>query len=192
MNFRKIIGCICAIYDSYVKLITRFFQPWLIPTLARLVFVGVLLVYFWGSAYTKLGEGITGIFCLSIGAYAQMFPVAMENSGYDPSQLGFHYVIIALFGTWSEFILPGLILVGFLTRLASIGMIGFIFVQSLVDITGHNLSDKAVGNWFDSASDSLIFDQRAFWVFLLLVLILRGAGPISVDHALRPKKSDDR
>ena len=33
---------------------------WLSPTLARLVFAGVLLVYFWNSARTKLGDGPLG------------------------------------------------------------------------------------------------------------------------------------
>ena len=30
----------------------------------------------------------------------------------------------------------------------------------------------------------LILDQRAFWVFLLLYLVLRGAGPLSLDAIL--------
>ena len=33
---------------------------WLLPTLARVVFVGVLLLYFWVSALTKLGDGVGG------------------------------------------------------------------------------------------------------------------------------------
>ena len=35
---------------------------WLLPLLARLVFAGVLLTYFWASGLTKLGDGIGGIF----------------------------------------------------------------------------------------------------------------------------------
>jgi putative oxidoreductase len=30
----------------------------------------------------------------------------------------------------------------------------------------------------------LILDQRAFWMLLFLVLILKGAGPISADRFL--------
>ena len=87
-------------------------------------------------------------------------------------------------GTIAEFVLPLLILVGLLTRLASIGMIGFVVVQSYVDVFGHGLTGKDVGTWFDASSGSLIFDQRAFWIFLFLVLILRGPGPVSVDRYL--------
>jgi len=44
------------------------------------------------------------------------------------------------------------------------------------------MADKAtIGAWFDAASDGLILDQRTFWVFTLVVLIVKGAGPVSVD-----------
>ena len=49
-------------------------SPWLIPTLARIVFAGVLLVYYWNSAATKVGDGIFGIIFPSVGAYAQILP----------------------------------------------------------------------------------------------------------------------
>ena len=75
------------------------------------MFAGVLLAYFWGSAYTKLGEGLFGFLSLSIGAYAQIFPLAMERVGYDPSALSFFHTLVAIAGTWSEFILPLLIVV---------------------------------------------------------------------------------
>jgi len=35
----------------------------------------------------------------------------------------------------------------------------------------------------------VIADQRALWMLLLFVLLLKGAGPISFDRALRPKGS---
>ena len=60
-------------------------------------------------------------------------------------------------------------------------MIGFVLVQSLTDIFGHG---AAAGAWFDRASDAVILDQRAFWVFLLAVLVLKGAGPLSADRLL--------
>ena len=150
---------------------------WLIPTLARLVFAGVLLVYFWGSAATKLD----GPFTPSIGSYGQIFPRAFEAVGYDPSQLGLWHQLVVLAGTYAEFLLPVLIVIGLLTRLAAIGMIGFTLVQSLTDIIGHGV---ASGAWFDRASDALILDQRAFWLFLLIVLVLKGPGPLSADRVL--------
>jgi len=180
-------------YDCAVVLVKRFTEPWLIPTLARLVFAGVLFSYYWNSALTKVGDGFTGLFNLSVGAYVQMFPLVMERISYDTSQLGIHYKIIALFGTWAEFVLPVLILFGLFTRLAACGMIGFVFVQSFVDIFGHKVSDKTIGAWFDTVSDAAIFDQRSFWILLLIILIIRGAGPLSLDawckFILKPNRS---
>jgi putative oxidoreductase len=59
--------------------------------------------------------------------------------------------------------------------------------QSWVDIFGHGVSAEDRGSWFDAASDGLILDQRAFWVFLLLYLVVRGGGPLSVDALLRSR-----
>ena len=41
-----------------------------------------------------------------------------------------------------------------------------------------------LGAWFDRMSDALILDQRAFWVLCLLILVLKGAGAISVDRMI--------
>ena len=173
-----------ALLSLYDRLFGSFerFAPALVPTLARLVFAGVLLLYFWGSAYTKVGDGIGGLFSLSTGAYAQIFPKAFEAAGYNAANLTLFHKLVALAGTWAEFLLPAAIVLGVFTRAAALGMIGFVLVQSLVDISGHGADAATRGAWFDRASDALILDQRAFWVFLLLVLFLRGAGPISVDR----------
>lgn len=153
-------------------------------TLGRFVFAATLLMYFWNSGMTKLGDGIMGLFNPSLGAYAQIFPKAMEAAGYDVSALGtFHYIVV-LAGTWAEFILPFLIVIGLLTRLSALGMIGFVVVQSLTDLYGHGGIEHAetLGSWFDRIPDAVILDQRALWVFLLLVLVMKGAGPLSVDR----------
>ncbi len=92
--------------------------PAVIPTLARLTFAGVLLTYFWASAVTKVGEGPLGLLQPSDGAYIQIFPRAVEAAGYDFSQLGPFHWAVAVAGTWAEILLPLLILVGLLTRLA--------------------------------------------------------------------------
>ena len=152
-----------------------------LPTLARLVFAGVLLVYFWQSAGTKLGEGIRGLYNPDFGAYAQIFPRQFEAVGYDPSQLGLYHRLVVLAGTYAEYILPALILIGLFTRLAALGMIGFILVQSATDIWGHGAE---LGAWFDATSGALIADQRAFWVLALLILVFKGAGPLSLDRLL--------
>ena len=158
---------------------------WLMPTMARLVFAAVLAGYFWSSAMTKLGDGIFGFLSPSHGAYAQIFPLQMEAVGYDVSQLGlFHWAVVTA-GTLAEFILPALLIIGLLTRLSALGMIGFVFVQSLTDIVGHGADAATIGSWFDRFPDAHIVDQRAFWVFLLGTLVLYGAGPLSVDRWLR-------
>lgn len=160
-------------------------------TLARVMFAGILFFYFWNSALTKLGDGVSGLWNLSIGAYAQIFPKAFEAVGYDPSALPPLYKLIALAGTYAEFVLPVLIVIGLLTRLAALGMIGFIAVQSYVDVVGHGLGDKDIGAWFDGLPSALLLDQRMFWGLLLLTLVLRGAGPLSLDALLWRQRSAD-
>lgn len=176
------------LYFSMTERLSR--ADWLLASLARLIFAGTLLMYFWVSGLTKLGEGITGLFQPSVGAYAQIFPRAMEAVTYDASQLSFFHWAVVVAGTWSEFILPALIVIGLLTRLSALGMIGFIVVQSLTDLIGHGgLEHKETfGAWFDRFPDSAILDQRSFWVFLLLVLVIKGAGPLSLDNALIARK----
>lgn len=164
-------------------------EPITIPvmtTLARFVFAATLVGYYWNSGLTKLGDGVLGFLRPSDGAYIQIFPRTIEAIGYDFSQLGaFHWAVVTA-GTWAEFILPLLIVTGLFTRLAAIGMIGFIGVQTWVDIFGHGgLTNGALGAWFDRIPDGLILDQRAFWMFVLAYLVLRGGGPLSVDRLLK-------
>ena len=156
----------------------------LLPLAARLVFSAVLLFYFWASATTKLGPGLTGFLTPSDGAYIQIFPKTTEAFGYDFSQFGlFHWMVVTA-GTWAEFVLPLLIILGLFTRLAALGMIGFVVVQSIVDVYGHGVAGDTLGAVFDRASDALIWDQRLLWVFVLLVLVLKGGGALSMDRVL--------
>jgi putative oxidoreductase len=163
--------------------------PMLIPTMARIIFAGTLFVYYWNSGLTKWGSGP---FSPDLGAYIQILPRAFDAVGYDPSALGPLATPIVILGTWSEFILPVLIVVGLFTRIAAIGMIGFVIAQTWVDIVGHGVGTETIGVWFDNSPSGDIVDQRAFWIFLLLVLVLRGAGPLSLDAILggRYKKDD--
>lgn len=166
---------------------------WLITTLARLVFAGTLLMYFWASGLTKLGDGIFGLFQPSVGAYAQIFPRVMEQVVYDTSQLTMFHWAVVVAGTWAEFILPTLVVIGLFTRLSALGMIGFVVVQSATDLIGHGGLEhpETLGAWFDRIPDGVILDQRAFWVFLLLVLFIKGAGPLSVDRILVARHRPD-
>ncbi len=139
-------------------------SPALLPTLARFVFAATLLLYYWNSATTKLGgAGIGGLFSPSFNAFAQIFPKGAEAASYDIAQATLFQKAVILAGTWAEFVLPALILLGLFTRLAALGMIGFVIVQTLTDLYGHGvLSEPAtVGAWFDGAPGSVILDQRA-------------------------------
>lgn len=158
----------------------------LLPLLARFLFAAILLFYFWKSGMTKLGDGLLGFLSPSVGAYAQIFPRQMEAVGFDVSQLSILHTLVVLAGTWAEFLLPLLIVLGLLTRLAALGMIGFVAVQSLTDLYGHGgiEHEGTLGAWFDRFPDAIILDQRALWVFLLLVLVIKGAGPLSLDRLL--------
>ncbi|WP_299879986.1 DoxX family protein [uncultured Sulfitobacter sp.] len=180
------MNTLISAYSAIASRLER--ADWLLPTLARLVFAGVLLFYFLNSGMTKLGDGIAGIWTPSVGAYAQIFPKAIEAAGYDTEALSLFHTLVVLGGTWAEFILPVLIVIGLFTRIAALGMIGFVVVQSLTDVYGHGATD-AIGAWFDRFADAAILDQRAFWVLMFLILVFKGAGPLSVDRALKPATS---
>ena len=176
-----------TLYNRTTTAVDRFGDS-LLPLLARACFAAVLLMYFWTSGLTKLD----GVFTPSLGGYAQIFPRAMEAAGYDISQMGPLRWLIVLAGSWAELVLPALIVLGLATRLAAFGMIGFVVVQSLTDIIGHAAGPATIGAWFDAASDALILDQRALWVFVLLTLVLKGAGPLSLDRVLAVWRRGDR
>lgn len=179
-----------ALYRQITHWLDHIIAPLILPLLARLVFAATLVSYFWTSALTKLGEGAAGLFQPSFSAYTQILPRVFDAVGYDPSQIGLIGRAVVLGGTWAEFILPALIVIGLATRLAALGMIGFILVQSWVDIMGHGVAGDDIGAWFDKNPASLILDQRAFWIFILLVLVAKGAGALSLDAWLRHKSAD--
>jgi putative oxidoreductase len=181
-------NALANLHDAVFGGIQDALEDWFLGLFARLTFAAVLFFYFFNSAKTKLGEG--GIFDISDGAYIQMFPKVFEAVGYDATQIPFvPYTLIAYAGTYAEFILPVLVVIGLFTRIAALGMIVFVFVQSYVDITGHGADETTIGAWFDNLSGSAIMDQRALWVFLLVYLVMRGPGAISIDHLFGGRRS---
>ncbi|MBT56697.1 MAG: hypothetical protein CMF72_25265 [Mameliella sp.] len=156
----------------------------LIPLMARLVFAATLLRYYWNSAGTKVWdrkgeEGIFDFFTLESGTYAQMFPKAFEAAGYNTSKLGIVYDLVAYAGTYTEWLLPLLIVIGLFTRLAALGMIGFVVVQTFVDVTGHG---GKPGMLFDTRYE--LIDERTLWIFGFAILVIKGAGALSIDRLL--------
>ncbi|WP_071674755.1 DoxX family membrane protein [Nioella nitratireducens] len=176
------------LHDRLFAMIEAHLAP-LLPVLARLVFAATLMFYYWNSALTKLGDGLFGIFRPSVSAYVQILPRMAEAVSYDTSQIALPWHLLVLGATWGELLFPLLILLGLFTRLAALGMIGFVIAQSWVDVVGHGVAADDLGRWFDRVPDSLILDQRAFWVFLLLTLVLRGGGVLSLDTLLRRGQS---
>lgn len=179
------MNTILKLHDALIGAITAMFGEWFLPTFARFSFAAVLLCYFWNSAMTKLGDGFFGFLSPNETAFYQVFPGKTEEFGFDISQFNTfeHFIVVA--GTVAEFLLPTLILIGLITRLAALGMAGFVAVQTFVDITGHGVDAKTIGGWFDGPSNALIFDQRLLWMVLFAVMVVKGAGPLSLDRLLR-------
>jgi putative oxidoreductase len=139
------------------------------------------LTYYLNSFSTKIGTGPLGLL-VADNAYYQIAPAAVEAAGFDVTAVPFlPWGLMVWAGTYAELILPVLIVIGLFTRLAALGMIGFITVQSLVDIFAHKIGAEATGAWFDRASDAVILDQRLMWVTVLAFLVLKGAGRLSLD-----------
>lgn len=156
---------------------------WLLPTLARFIFLAVLFLYFWNSAMTKLGDGFWGFLEISDGAYFQIVPGAMEAAGYQIPNVGFEIHLIVFLGTWAEIVLPVLLVLGLFTRLASLGMFFFIAVLHYVDVTMSSLKPEVIGSLFDGSPHGY-WDEHILWALLVLVPLLKGPGPISLDFIL--------
>lgn len=185
-------NAISSLHGSVFGGLQRGLQDWFLGLFARLVFAAVLFVYFFNSALTKIGEGTFGFLTVTDNAYFQILPTVVEQYDFDASQIPFFpYQLIVLAGTYAEIILPILIVVGLFTRIAALGMIGFVAVQSYVDITFHGADETTVGAWFDRLSDATILDQRALWIFLLVYLVIRGAGAISLDQLFAGRRTTD-
>ncbi len=163
-----------SLYTDLVERLDK--ADWLVPTLARLVFVLVFLFYFLNSASLKIDGSI---FSPSSGAFGQIFPKAAEAVLWDVTQMNIFQRLIIFVGTVAEFVLPVLIVLGLFTRLAAIGLIGFTVVQTLVDVTGHGVG---LGTWLNNAPE--LIDERTLWVFLFAVLLIKGAGPLSIDRVI--------
>ena len=176
------IQLIVQIHNSIADKLASLGDDWLLGLLARFVFAATLLMYFLNSAFTKFDGGP---FSIADSAYFQILPPIVEAAGYDVSQVSFvPWGLIVLLGSYGEIILPILIVIGLFTRIAALGMIVFVAVQSYVDIAFHGVDADTIGAWFDNLSNAVILDQRAFWVFLLSYLLFKGAGKISADYVL--------
>ena len=183
-----LIGFVQRLHHGFFGGIERALDGWFLGFAARFVFASVLLLYYYNSGLTKLGEGPLGFLAPSAGAFGQILPPLLDEAGYDIDAIAYfpwHLIVIA--GTWAEFILPVMIILGFFTRIAALGMVIFVVVQSYVDVVFHGLEPKFVGALFDRFPDAIIYDQRLMWIFVLLVWVIKGGGKLSIDHLLSRK-----
>lgn len=180
---------IAALHARVFSSVERLLDGWFLGLAARFTFLAVLYFYFLNSARTKVGDGILGFFHVSDGAYYQIVLPVVEAAGGNVANVSFiPWGLIVWAGTYAEFILPLLVVVGLFTRVAALGMIVFVLVQSYVDINIHKVGAQTAGAWFDRFSDGLIWDQRTLWVFLLATLVIKGAGRISLDYLLARRR----
>jgi putative oxidoreductase len=179
-----LVRLVTMLHDAFFGLLQRLLGEWFLGAAARFVFAAVLLLYFLGSATTKIGDGPLGFLFLSPGAYAQVIPPVFEAAGMNPAGVAWFWKLLVYFATYAEFVLPVLVVIGLFTRAAAFGMILFVLAQSYADWKWHGADAETLGAWFDRTASSLILDQRAFWIFLLAYLVLKGAGPLSVDRLI--------
>ncbi len=176
------ITALMSLYSGVFGALERLTNGWFMGLAARLAFSSALMLFFLNSAATKVGSGFPGSLIPTTNAYAQMLPPIAEQYGYNADKIPtFPYALIVYGGTYAEFILPVLILVGLFTRAASLAMIGFIAVMTYVDINFHGLDAKSIGAFFDRFQDSAIADQRLLWCIPLIYLLLKGPGLLSLD-----------
>lgn len=179
------VAAIVRLHDVVFGGIERATAGWFTGLAARLAFASVLALYYLNSGWQKLGDGVFGFLNPSLGAYASILPSVMEHYGFDIAAIPFFpWHVIVLLGTWTEIILPILIVIGLWSRIAALGMIVFVIVQSYVDIAFHGLEGRFVGSMFDRLPDAVIYDQRLMWTVLLALIVARGPGRLSVDHLL--------
>lgn len=173
------------LHASVFGAVERALDGWFLGLLARFVFAAVLWMYFLNSARTKVGDGVLGFFAVGDNAYYQIALPAVEAAGGDVSKVSFiPWGAMVWAGTYAEFVLPVLIVLGLFARIAAIGMIAFILVQSLVDVTVHAVGPETIGSLFDRFPDAAILDQRLLWVFPLVYIVVKGAGAVSLDALL--------
>lgn len=80
--------------------------------------------------------------------------------------------VAALAGTAFELAMPVLLVLGLTTRLAALPLLGMALVIQFVL--------GAANPAYDSV-------EHAYWMFVLLAIIVHGPGPLSLDHLIRSR-----
>ena len=141
---------IAALMDRCTPLAETLMPAWLLGLIVRL---GIASVFFL-SGRTKVDGGLH----ITDGTYylfAEEYRVPLIPSD-----------IAAQLATWSEHLFPILLVLGLLTRLSALGLLGMtLVIQTFV---------------YPAA-----WATHLTWAGLLLYLVRYGAGPVSLDRLLR-------
>ncbi len=135
-----------TLHNAVFGWLQRITENWLLGLVARAVFAGTLFVYFYNSFLTKVDSRNGDYFTVTDGAFIQIYgDQVFEAVGYNFSSLEFWpWGALVYLGTYAEVILPVLIVLGFMTRIASWGMLIFIGVMTYKDITGEVLPPSVI------------------------------------------------
>lgn len=154
--------------------------------ISRGAFAAILLPWFAIGGLTKVG-GLS----MSMGPTVEGLPLALgAYYAYAPDQIGaldmglpsFDIVTQVYVGLMvlAEVALPVLIVLGLLTRFSVVLLV----LHQIIFFT-LNASNTDFGALFDASPFNMFPDQLLLWVMLMAPLALFGAGPLSVDDALR-------
>jgi putative oxidoreductase len=111
------VGAIVRLHGAVFSGLDRVLSGWFNGFAARFAFASLLLLYYLNSGMNKLGDGLFGFLHPSTGAYAAILPPVMEQYGFEPAAIPFFpWHLIVLLGTWSEILLPILVVVGLFSR----------------------------------------------------------------------------
>jgi putative oxidoreductase len=150
------MNAITAPYDRFVAMLSA---PWIDAIM--LLFVRISLAgIFWRSGRTKVDEGSW----LSVSDTA----IFLFEEEYKSVPLPPEFA--AYMATYAEHLFPVLLVVGLLTRLSALALLGMTMVIQVF------VYPEA---WWS---------VHMIWVALALVLILRGGGSLSLDQLLTRKK----
>ena len=141
---------VAALIVRFTTLVETLIPPWLLGLVVRF---GIASVFFL-SGRTKV-DGVLNITDGTYYLFAEEYRVP-----FIPSDIAAHLA------TWSEHLFPILLVLGLMTRVSALGLLGMtLVIQTFV----------YPGAWATHLT----------WVALLLYLVRYGAGPVSVDRLLR-------
>jgi len=149
---------------SFAKNLNHKLDPWRVyadkfvaPVLYLIIRLYIAQIFF-QSGLLKFQNLLNGNWEATVGQFADLYPVP-----------GLPASVAAVMGTAGEIVLPILLAFGLFGRFAALGLIGMTCViQFLVP------EDYGVAN-----------DIHYYWLMLLAVIVVRGAGTLSLDHLIQ-------